>query len=75
METDKVLALAKQAGGWKFGVTGKAWEFTQDELIRFAALIQQQMIADGWRSPERKVMTDEQAAATDPYDCSIQERK
>ena len=42
METDKVLALAREAG---LAVTISS----HDSLYKFAALLQQQMIEDGWR--------------------------
>ena len=42
LETDKVLALAREAG---LAVTISS----HDSLYKFAALIQQQMEADGWR--------------------------
>ena len=47
MTTDKVLALAREA---KLAVTISSYE----SLYKFAALLQQQMVADGWRSPENK---------------------
>tara|TARA_R110000868_G_scaffold357946_1_gene619473 strand:- start:19 stop:390 length:372 start_codon:yes stop_codon:yes gene_type:complete len=51
MNTDKVLALAREAGAGigedDYGDYGI--EFDNDSLTRFAALIQQQMEADGWR--------------------------
>jgi hypothetical protein len=42
MENDKVLALAREAG---LAVTISSY----DSLYKFAALLQQQMEADGWR--------------------------
>ena len=42
MNTDKVLALAREAG---LAVTISSY----DSLYKFAALIQRQMIEDGWR--------------------------
>ena len=46
METDKVLALAKEAE-IAVGLTGG--NPSKDKITRFAALLQQQMEADGWR--------------------------
>lgn len=61
MNTDKVLALAGEAGGLKLLSNWERWEITEPELLRFAALIQREMEADGWRSPALK--KDEAVAA------------
>ena len=52
MGTDKVLALAKQAGFHEEGeniIVGYNRVVVTKRLIEFAALLQQQMIEDGWR--------------------------
>ena len=46
MNTDKVLALAREADGM---VLAHQTLFYHANLIKFAALLQQQMIEDGWR--------------------------
>ena len=51
MNTDKVLALAREAGGLtdirtSLNVDGDSIIFTPEELIEFAALLQQQMEAE-----------------------------
>lgn len=43
METDKVLELAREAGGVKLSLEFQTWKITEPGLLRFAALIQQQM--------------------------------
>ena len=59
MNADKVLALAKTLTD-----TPNDQEYVTlhcNEVIKFAALIQQQMEVDGWRSPEqvKKAVEDE----------------
>lgn len=51
METDKVLALAKQAANSfkTYAMEVTEYDFTDDSIQEFAALIQQQMEAEGWR--------------------------
>lgn len=55
METDKVLALAREAGFYVPDDGEQAYSadiydgLCTPELIKFAALIQKQMIEDGWR--------------------------
>ena len=53
MNTDKVLALAREADLTRKDLAGKehvAYEkYITPYLLKFAALIQQQMIEDGWR--------------------------
>ena len=46
MNTDKVLALAREAG---LAVTISS----HNSLYKFAALLQREMEAEGWRSPEQ----------------------
>jgi len=49
MNTDKVLELARKAGGVKLSLEFETWKITEPGLLRFAALIQREMEADGWR--------------------------
>ena len=51
MNTDKVLALAKQAANSfkTYAMEVTEYDFTDDSIQEFSALIQQQMEADGWR--------------------------
>lgn len=46
MDADKVLALARDAGGFEYGPHTFNMSFQGDNLYKFAALLQQQMIAD-----------------------------
>ncbi len=62
MNTDKVLALAKEAGysiqiDVRNGLhTENIWggELETAKVMRFAALLQREMEAEGWRSPALK---------------------
>lgn len=46
MNTDKVLALARKAGGVKLSLEFETWKITEPGLLRFAALIQREMEAE-----------------------------
>ena len=55
MNTDNVLALAEQTCGSTTIASDTYWTFNAEQIERFAALLQQQMVAGGWRSPEQLV--------------------
>jgi len=46
MNTDKVLELARKAGGVKLSLEFETWKITEPGLLRFAALIQREMEAE-----------------------------
>ena len=52
MNTDKVLALAREAEMCNSHMAPGYLLANVEQLQLFAALIQQQMEAEGWRSPE-----------------------
>lgn len=54
MDSAKVIRLAKSAGDYLKDSRGREdFIFDYNGLIRFAALIQQSLIDEGWRSPEQ----------------------